>query len=68
MQIVEILNVQSSKDEYGLSVGVEQPLVQGEEEHEAEEEADGGEEVPNVVIVVKSKYLAVLVRVPGLGR
>ena len=57
-----------SEDENGLGVCVEEPLVQGQEQHETEEHPGSREEVPDVVVVVKSEYLALLVRVPRLGR
>ena len=46
---------------------VNQVIVQGEEDHEGQEEAEGGEEVPDVVVVVEVEQLALGVEVPGLG-
>ena len=57
----------SSEDEYWLSVCVQQALVQRDEQHEAEEEAGSGEEVPDVVVVVEVEHVTLLVVVAGLG-
>ena len=36
-------------------------IVEGQQDHEGEEQADGRQEVPNVVVVVEVEQLALLV-------
>ena len=55
-----------SEDMNLFSGRVNQVIVQGEEDHEGQEEAKGGEEVPDVVVVVEVEQLALGVEVPGL--
>ena len=57
-----------SEDRDLVPLDIVQVVVEREQDHEGEEEADGRQEVPDVVVVVEVQQLALLVVVLGLGR